>query len=367
MIQHTVYKSKIKPPEKQQIVLVFQGGGAIGAYQYGAYEALHNNSIEPDWLIGTSIGAINGGLIAGNPPEKRVKALKTFWDLMKTHGRRSIYPSKDLFDFMTVTTGVEGFFRPNYTAWVYPNADLGIDKASYYSTDPLRTTLGELINIDYLNSKNIRLTVGAVNANTGQMRYFDSRDEELSIEHIMASASLPPAFPATLIKGEPYWDGGVFSNTPMEAIFEDRPRLSSLIFSVQLWNPEGGEPKSINGVINKIKDIQYASRNHYLEKERQLHRLRHVIRELGTKLTDEVKKTPEVKELLAWGCGTKMHIIQLTVDTIPGEDDLRDIDFSTEGITARYHSGLEGTIEVLKSNPWVKHIDPIEGIRVHPN
>ena len=352
-------------PDSEQIVLVLQGGGALGAYQFGVYQALDEARVHPRWVIGTSIGAINGGLIAGNPPEKRIAALNTFWDLMESHGDRSLGAFKGAFTFLTMASGVRGFFAPNPALWMNPIGNVGIDQAAYYSTEPLKETLTSLIDLDYLNSKKIRLTVGAVNANTGQMRYFDNRDEELTIDHIMASGALPPAFPAVRIHGEPYWDGGICSNTPIEAVLEDSPRANSIIFSVQLWNPQSDEPKNVQDVLNKQKDIQFASRDHFLEKEKKLHRLRHVIRMLSNNIPAEVKKDQEMQDLMAWGCGTTMHVIKLISPRLAGEDQTKDIDFTSDGIHGRKLAGYRETLNALKKHPWTSEVDPIEGVMIH--
>jgi NTE family protein len=230
-----------------QIVLVLQGGGALGSYQAGVYQALHEAGIEPDWIIGTSIGAINAGLIAGNSPQNRLSRLREFWKKME---QRAVWSFRDLipgFDeklsyWSTVTRGIRGFFQPNALAHLGDCYPLGPDNAGYYSIAPLQRTLTELIDFDLVNKGAPRLTVGAAHVRSSQMRYFDSRDTQLGVKHIMASGALPPAFPAVRIDGELYWDGGILSNTPTEAVFDDNPRRDSLIFSVHLWNPSGAEP-----------------------------------------------------------------------------------------------------------------------------
>jgi NTE family protein len=352
-------------PKADQIVLVLQGGGALGAYQYGVYKALDEAAIYPEWVIGTSIGAINGGIIAGNPPEKRMVALNAFWDLMESHGDRACGAFKGTFTWLTMANGVKGFFSPNSDLLFNPMGNIGIEKASYYTTEPLRKTLSELIDFDYLNSKKTRLTVGAVNANTGEMRYFDNRDEILTIDHILASGALPPAFPAVRINGEPYWDGGIYSNTPIEAVLDDKPRIDSIIFSVQLWNPLSSEPKNVQEVLAKQKDIQFASRDHFLEKEKKLHRLRHVIRMLGSELSPELKKNQDIADLMAWGCSTTMHVIKLISPRLNGEDQMKDIDFTIDGITQRQTAGYEETLNALYQHPWTNEVDPIEGVLIH--
>ncbi|MBC7781861.1 MAG: patatin-like phospholipase family protein [Proteobacteria bacterium] len=354
-----------------QIVLALQGGGAVGAYQAGVYQAMHEADIDPDWVIGTSIGAIQAGIIAGNPPEQRLAKLQTFWDAMAI--RRSM-PMPGLFpglgsvftNFNTVARGIEGFFAPNPMAMLGQHAVLGIDRASYYSTKPLRDTLEALIDFDYLATGKTRLTVGAVNVRTGAMHYFDSRNERLRLDHIMASGALPPAFPAVRIDGEPYWDGGVYSNTPIEIVFDDNPRRDSVVFAVQLWNTEGPEPETLWQVTGRHKEIQYASRaTSHTARQAQIHHMRHIIRELSLHLPEDARSREDVKELAAWGCATRMHLIRLDVPRLEHEDHTRDIDFSTQGIHARHQAGYACSRRVISEAPWTQAVDPSVGIVTH--
>ena len=309
-----------------QIVLVLQGGGALGAYQVGVYQALHEAGIEPDWVIGTSIGAINAALIAGNPREKRLAKLRDFWDSVEWHeplGLAAALPwwiAGPASNLNTVTMGVPGFFEPNPKSWLGARAALGVEDASYYRTDQLRATLARLVDFDLIKRNSTRLTVGAVNARTGAMRYFDSRREPLHASHIMASGALPPAFPAVRIDGEPYWDGGIYSNTPIEAVLDDNPRKSSTVFSVHLWNPSGNEPQSIWDVLGRQKEIQYSSRavNH-VNRQKQIHRLRHVISEMAKHVPQRDRASEEVQELMSWGCKTTVHIVRLLAPRLDGE------------------------------------------------
>ncbi|MGB7578779.1 MAG: patatin-like phospholipase family protein, partial [Pseudolabrys sp.] len=230
----------------RQTVLVLQGGGALGAYQAGVYHALHEQGIEPDWIVGTSIGAINASLIAGNPRGNRLEALKEFWTRMAYRppfGAPAWTGLPDMISYWkTVLRGIPDFFEPNAAAFLGTHVPLGPDAAGFYSTAPLEKTLLELVDFSLVNKCNPRLTVGAAHVRTSEMRYFDSRDGEIGVKHIMASGALPPAFPGVRIDGELYWDGGILSNTPTEVIFDDNPRRNSLIFAVHLWNPMGDEP-----------------------------------------------------------------------------------------------------------------------------
>jgi len=354
-----------------QVVLVLQGGGALGAYQVGVYEALHEAGIEPDWVIGTSIGAINGAIIAGNTPKRRRERLHSFWASVEQragHHLPELVPGLgNVFaNVMTMAHGVPTFFSPNPAAWFGPHAPLGIEGAAYYSTGPLRETLGELVDFEYINGRHVRLTVGAVNVNSGEMRYFDSRDEAICLEHVMASGALPPAFPAVRVDGEPYWDGGLYSNTPIEAVLDDKPRQDSVIFAVQMWNPEGSEPETLWEVAGRQKDIQYASRaKSHVARQKQIHHLRHIIRELAKHVPEKTRNSAAVKELASWGCGTTMHVARLNAPRLDGEDQLKDIDFTPAGIRARWQAGYNATRRMVGLAPWSRPVDAVEGVVIH--
>jgi NTE family protein len=198
------------------------------------------------------------------------------------------------------------------------------------------------------------------------MRYFDSRDLALAPEHVMASGALPPAFPAIRIDGEPYWDGGVYSNTPIEAVLDDSPRRTSTVFNVHLWNPSGSEPQSIWEVLGREKEIRYASRavNH-VNRQKQIHRLRHVISELAQHLPPGSHESREVRELLAWGCRTTVHIVRLLAPRLEGEDHTKDIDFTPGGIRQRWEAGYVDTQHAIAGAPWHCDIDPLDGVLLH--
>jgi NTE family protein len=359
------------PEEFGQIVLVLQGGGALGAYQVGAYQALHEAGIEPDWVIGTSIGAINAGLIAGNAPQDRMSRLQEFWDRMQHSPWTEMLAAWPMLGplacrLTTVAHGIPAFFRPNGPAFLGPHVPLGPDAAAYYDTSPLARTLAELVDVDRINRGETRLTVGAANVRTSEMRYFDSRDMDIDLRHVMASGALPPAFPAIRIDEDLYWDGGILSNTPVEAVFDDNPRRNSVVFAVHIWNPEGAEPDTIWKVMHRQKDIQYSSRAaSHIARQKQIHRLRHVISELVRRLPEEERNSSEVKELAAYGCLTRMHVIRLLAPPLDGEDHTKDIDFSRRGIRQRWESGYTDTAHILGMAPWSGKFDPIEGFILH--
>jgi NTE family protein len=372
-----------------QVALVFQGGGALGAYQGGVYEALHEAGIEPDWVIGTSIGAINGAIIAGNEPRRRLDRLREFWDRMARNSSWDAAPTsfaqfpfvsmplpflQPLLSFggsiaaqmMTICGGVTGYFSPNRALAFGLNAPVGVERAGFYTIEALHETLSSLIDFARMNAKAPRLTVGAVNVRSGRMHYFDSREMPLTLKHVLASGALPPAFPAIRIDGDPYWDGGIYSNTPIETVFDDYPRRDSVVFTVQMWHASGPEPESVWQVLNRQKDIQYASRaDSHIMRQEHIHQLRHIVRELVRRMPEEQRETPEVKEMAGYGCGTLMHIVRLNAPRLDHEDHLRDIDFTAAGIRARWQAGYADTMRTVERRPWDQPIDPMMGVAVH--
>lgn len=353
-----------------QQVLVLQGGGALGAYQVGVYEALHEAGIEPDWVIGTSIGAINAAIIAGSPRPERMDRLREFWRRVE-HGHifDEILPaelSAVARNWTAISGGIPAFFTPNAMAFLSPYANLGAEAAGYYSVDPLRRTLSELVDFDRVATCEMRLTVGASNVRTSEMVYFDSRDMPLDLRHVMASGALPPAFPAIRIGEELYWDGGILSNTPVEAVFDDNPRRNSMVYAVHIWNPHGDEPRTIWEVMNRQKDVQYSSRaTTHIKRQRQLHKLRHVITELAAMIPEDRRQSADVAELAAYGCPTRMHVIRLLAPALDHEDHSKDIDFSPSGIRARWQAGYDHTARTLEKTPWREQADPLEGFILH--
>ncbi len=255
---------------------------------------------------------------------------------------------------------------PNPIIMFGQQARVGTENAAYYTTAPLRRTLTDLIDFGYINEKHMRLSLGAVKVRTGEMTYFDSREEAITMEHVMASSAYPPAFPAVHVNGDFYWDGGIYSNTPIEAVLDDNPRRDSLIFTVDVWNPEGTVPETLWQVAGREKEILYASRaSSHLARQKQIHHLRHVIQELTKVMHENVPHSEKVKELTSWGCQTTMHVVRLVANGIDGEDHLKDIDFTPAGIEARWQAGYANAQRMLDASPWDRPVNPVEGIVIH--
>jgi NTE family protein len=241
-----------------------------------------------------------------------------------------------------------------------------VGRAGFYSTEPLERTLNELVDFSLLNRCTPRLTVGAANVRTSEMCYFDSRATEITVKHVLASGALPPAFPAVRIDGELYWDGGILSNTPTEAIFEDNPRRNSLIFAVHMWSPNGPAPETIWEVLHRQKDIQYSSRvATHIARQQQVHRLRHVISELVRQIPDPIRSSEIVQDLAGYGCLTRMHVVRLLAAPHDRDNHTKDIDFTAAGIRRRWDAGYADARRALEQKPWQKEFNPIEGVILH--
>jgi NTE family protein len=360
--------------EHPHTVLVFQGGGALGAYQAGVFEALEAQRLLPDWLVGTSIGAINAALVAGNPPQRRLERLRAFWDRVTIKG--SVGLAQGPFapwvagwrTWQTMLGGIPGFFEPR----VPPQWDLAraapLHELSFYDTSPLRQTLLDLIDFEYLNHAETRLTLCAVNVNSGELARFDNRhgDRPITPEHIMASGALPPGFAPVLIDGQAYWDGGVYSNTPLDIVLDDAERRDTLCFMVDLWDASEAPPASLNDALRRLKDIQYASRTReHLDDHARMQNLRRAVRLLGQKLGPRAKQDAATRHLLAMGCGHAIDIVHLVMKALPGEDSFRDIDFSRHTLQQRWAAGQRDGQRALRHRSWLTPPADHLGMRVH--
>lgn len=362
-----------RTPSAEKTVLVLQGGGALGAYQAGAYEALSAANYAPQWVAGISIGAINSAIIAGNPPELRVKRLRRFWELVSS--RLTCPPltndgtSRRVFNeasaALVASMGVPGFFEPRFPpAVVMPPGTL--EAISIYDTSALRSTLLELVDFDLLNSGAVRCSVGAVQVRTGNMKYFDTAYERLTPEHIMASGALPPGFPPVLIDAEPYWDGGLVSNTPLQYVLDGSgPREDMCVFQIDLFSARGLMPETLLDVAQREKDIRYSSRTRLnTDIFRQLQTVRRAIRRLETKLSDDVKATLDWHLLSQVGCDAAITIVHLINRRAVYSSQSKDYEFSRFTIDENWGFGREDVEQTLRHPSWTHRARPTEGVTV---
>ncbi len=333
-------------------MLVLQGGGALGSYQAGAYQALCHHDFEPEWIAGISIGAINAAIIAGNPREKRVDRLKEFWEMVsrpvswnpvgKGDRARSLF--NETSAALIATFGVPGFFTPRVPpAPLWPPGSP--QSQSYYDTAPLKKTLEQLVDFDRINDLKTRLSVGAVGVASGNFKYFDNYEmkklgKKIGPEHIMASAALPPGFPSIEIEGEHFWDGGIASNTPLDYVLDEETERDLLIFQIDLFSARGELPVTLLDAAEREKDIRFSSRTRMnTDKNKQVHNTRKALRELIGKLPDYLRNDPSVDILCEATKESTVTVVHLIYRSKNYESSSKDYDFSRVGMVDHWGSG----------------------------
>jgi NTE family protein len=362
-------------PEGLRIVLVLQGGGALGAYQAGVYQALSEHGLEPDWIVGTSIGAINAALLAGNKRSTRLQRLKQFWDRVSHQDGIDLAQIPDgqrrysigLSTLDTVLRGVPGFFTPRQFSLFGAGLVVAPEEASFYDTAALADTLGELVDFDYLNaSGGMRLTVNAMKVTTGELVSFDSSQQTLSADHVRASGALPPGFPPVRIDGALYWDGGLYSNTPLETVLDDVPHVDTLCFMVDLWSAEGPEPTTLDEVQTRQKDVTFASRSkRQIQDYLGTHNLQGKLRKLFAMLPEHAKTDIGREELAALGLTSTMHIVRLPYGGRDWHMASKDINFSKGSTSWRWNQGHQDAKRAIKMAGWLTTVPEETGVVVH--
>src|SRR6267154_2791334 len=354
-------------PANAQRVLVLQGGGALGSYQAGAYQALCHHDFEPEWIAGISIGAINAAIIAGNPREKRVARLKEFWELVsspvpwnpvtKSDRGRSLF--NETSAALIAAFGVPGFFTPRFPpAALWPQGTP--QSQSYYDTAPLKKTLERLVDFDRINDLKTRLSVGAVSVTTGNFKYFDNFEfrrlgKKIGPEHIMASGALPPGFPSIVVDGEHFWDGGIATNTPLDYVLDEEVNRDLLIFQVDLFSARGLLPVSLLEAAEREKDIRFSSRTRMnTDKNRQIHNARMAVRDLIGKLPDYLKNDPSVELLRKASKENTVTVVHLIYRSKNYESSSKDYDFSHVGVVEHWNAGARDVHLSMRHKEWLE-------------
>ena len=360
-------QSSASTPAKAQRVLVLQGGGALGSYQAGAYQALCRCGFQPDWIAGISIGAINAAIIAGNEPAQRVDRLKEFWTTVSApmtwvpipRGDRERSVFNETSAAFIAAFGVPGFFSPRVPpAPLWPKGSP--ESQSYYDTRPLRKTLERLVDFDRINDLQCRLSVGAVGVASGNFRYFDNVEfnrlgKRMGPEHIMASGALPPGFPSIVIDGEHYWDGGVASNTPLDYVLDAETKNDLLIFQVDLFSARGPLPETMLEAAEREKDIRFSSRTRMTtDKNRQIHNARKAIRDLLEKLPDGLKEEPSVNLLREASKENTVTVVHLIYKSKNYETNSKDYDFSHVALVEHWEAGMRDVHLSMRNKEWLQ-------------
>ena len=362
-----------RPDNCGRIALVLQGGGALGAYQGGVYQSLHEAGLEPEWVSGVSIGAVNAALIAGNAPERRLAALSEFWDRVTDRTIWPFTPDGDIYRqtrntvsaLTTALFGQPGLFNPHkVNPWfLVPGAK---DATSFYDNTQMKQTLEELVDFKRLNDGDVHFSVGAVNIMTGNFVFFDNRKEEIRIEHVLASGALPPAFPMVKIGTDYFWDGGIVSNTPLQHLLAQDDDVNSLVFQVDLFSARGELPRTMSDVLGRQKDIQYSSRTRQVtDSFARLQRWKRRAYEALVKVP-EADLSPEqraMREKLA--SLPQATILQLIYQQKSYEGNARDYEFSADSMHEHWNNGHEDTLATLKRKDWLEMPPPDIGVVTH--
>ncbi|MBS0519576.1 MAG: patatin-like phospholipase family protein [Proteobacteria bacterium] len=366
---------KAARPEFERIALLLQGGGALGAYQGGVYEALAEANLHPDWVAGISIGAINSAIIAGNPPERRVERLRAFWETVTQPPLGIPYiASLDIKNDMAhqminqwravgaLLYGAPDFFKPRVPPPIFaPVSSPGA--LSFYDVSPLESLLGRLVDFDLLNSGATRISVGATHIKTGNFVYFDSTNQKIAPAHIIASGSLPPGFPATEIDGEHYWDGGVVSNTPLQWVFDERPRRDTLAFQIDLWSARGELPRDMIEVDVRLKDIRYSSRTRMgTDQFRKSQALRRAVAKLLGDLPEALRQTPEAAALAREADDKVYNIIHLIYHAKSYEGSSKDYEFSRRTMEEHWKTGYSDMVRTLRYPEVLQRPRSLDGV-----
>ena len=361
----------------EQIVLLLQGGGALGSYQAGVYQALAEADLHPNWVAGISIGAINAAIIAGNAPDKRVDRLREFWETVSTSPLgipyfKSIELQNTFVHHLVnqgravniLLFGAPSFFTPRMPPVALWPADAP-DKASYYDTAPLKATLERLVDFDRINAGHMRFSVGAVNVGTGNFAYFDTTTDRIRPEHVMASGSLPPGFPATEVDGEYYWDGGLVSNTPLQWVLDSQPRKDTLAFQIDLWSARGALP-------HDLTEVECATRTSCIRAEpgqqrintSETQKLRIAIANLLKEIPDEFRNSEHAKMLQQEADEKVCNIVHLIYRARSYEGIAKDFLFSRRMMEEHWESGYDDARRSLAEPEVMRRPDPIEGVRI---
>jgi len=362
------------------IALVLQGGGALGSYQGGVYQALVEAGLRPNWVAGVSIGAVNSALIAGNPPEKRVEKLREFWEAVSSPPLgpfgvpyNPLVEIKDEFTHRIVNQtralyimllGTPDFFKPRFPSpWLWPSPQS--DAISYYDVAPLKATLERLVDFDRINNAGeMRFSVGAVNVRTGNSVYFDTTTHVIGPAHVIASGSLPPGFPATEIDGDYYWDGGIVSNTPLQWVLDSRPRVDTLAFQIDLWSARGDVPRDMTEIEVRLKDIQYSSRSRAAtDQYKRQQKLRLAFANLLNELPQNLRKHKDVKMLEQEADDKVCNIVQLIYHCKAYESIPKDFEFSRRTMEEHWQGGYNDAVRALDHREILELPDRTEGVR----
>jgi NTE family protein len=334
------------------MALALAGGNALGAYGAGAYEALHQRGYLPDVVSGASIGAVNGGIIAGNPPEARITKLREFWTQAGLGSALGSPPAGRMRKYyntahvlQSLLWGRPGLFTPRLPGLfsVMPGMppDLGA-----YDNKPLVGTLERVIDFDLLNSATVPLLIGTVDMATGEPVLFDTRERAVTARHFLASTAFTPAFPPVDIDGRCLADPGLISNLPIDALLDPLPAEDLLLFAVDLFDARGERPRSVDTGLERAQDLLFSAQSRAaIDARSREHRLRRVIAELAECVPEDRREA--CAQLIAQGRRNELTLVLTAYRAPPHEVGPKMIEYSHASIEERWAAGREDMSRAL--------------------
>lgn len=328
----------------KQTGIVLQGGGALGAYEFGALKRLYEHSeFSPDIVSGVSIGAINAVALVGakgNP----IETLESMWEEFTLFSFPFL---EDKLSSYLALLGNPSFFYPRFDYWNFDHW------TSFYLTQPLHQLLDKYIDFKKINNSSTRLILTATDIETGEVQTFTNQGVdrvEITPMHVLASGSLPPGFPMTRIKKSHYWDGGLFENTPLSPVIEcldPNPEVEKQIIVINLFPSQGKIPTNMVSVFDRMLEIQYANKISFnKELTEKINEFIEVIYEIDKIIPSHssIKQLPGYQRLI------KYKYIQniLYIENRRPENLNGPFDFSSNTIKKRIAAGYQDAAKALK-------------------
>jgi NADPH-dependent 2,4-dienoyl-CoA reductase/sulfur reductase-like enzyme/predicted acylesterase/phospholipase RssA len=326
-----------------QTVLILQGGGAMGAFECGAVKALEEKEIYPDVVAGVSIGALNGAIIAGNP-QHATAALEAFWaDLsVVLPSLGSIEVTRNVAAMLTLTFGIHNFFTPRWMLPICQATSWPVNWISFYDMSPMKKLITQYVDFSTLKKSPVRLLISAVNVTTAKLETFDSYVDALTPEHILASGSLPPGFPWTVIDDNAYWDGGIISNSPLDLVIDRCGLENKRIFIVDLYSDRKPLPDNMMDVLARRDEIVYSERiRSDMRTQETISSYRALVEEVLSFVepadSNKIKQRPRYIELM--GSDEPISVTRFIRACRAGEVPWHDYDFSQDSIQLNRSEG----------------------------
>ena len=332
--------------KSRRIGLALSGGNALGAYAAGACAALYEAGVRLDVISGASIGAVTGAIVAGNPPDRVVANLKAFWQQAAIGSAPGLAPAtgrpRDIYNKMhamqTVMTGRPGLFAPRPSGFIsmLPGTppDLGL-----FDARPLVPTLERLIDFDYLNAAHLPLVVAAVDLETGEAVYFDSRRQAIGVEHLLASTAFIPGFPPVEIDGRCLGDPGMLCNLPLDPLLKAPAPGDQLCIAVDLFDARGSRPDSLDSALQRVQDIAFATQSlRTIAACAEEHRLRALLARARARLA-AAEGDPELEAIAREARAGEVEVALLAYRAPGHETGAKAIEFSRASIEERWDSG----------------------------